>query len=370
MSLRVVLAGGGTAGHVNPLLATAHTVRARGAHVRVLGTAEGLEATLVPDDGFELVTVPKVPIPRRPSLDLVSVPTRLNAAVALAEAVIREADVVVGFGGYVAAPAYIAAKRLGVPFVVHEQNVRAGWANRLGARSASAVALTFPNTSLRARVGITRVTGMPLRHKIMKLARARQTEEGRAHTKKIGARIFGLDSAKPTLLVIGGSLGAQHLNDVLMEAAPKLKKNVQVLHVTGKGKADAVRAAAAAPNIRFSWEIAEYLHNIDQAMAASDLVLCRSGAGTVSELQALGMPAFYVPLPIGNGEQRLNAAGQVGVGGAKIVDDKYFTVSTFIHQVLPLLLDSRRLDKMGQASRALSPGDGAELLADLIEEVA
>ena len=370
MSLRVVLAGGGTAGHVNPLLATAHVLRTRGAQVKVLGTEEGLESKLVPEDGFELAIVPKVPIPRKPSTDLFSVPTRLNAAVSSAEKVITGADAVVGFGGYVAAPAYIAAKRLNIPFVVHEQNVRAGWANRLGARSAAAVALTFPNTVLRARNGVTRVTGMPLRRKIMDLARARQSEAGRAETKEIGARIFGLDAKKPTLLVTGGSLGAQHLNEVLIEAAPKIKKPVQVLHVTGHGKADEVRVAAAAPRIGFAWEIAEYVHNMDEAMAASDLVLCRSGAGTVSELQALGIPAFYVPLPIGNGEQRLNAQAQVKAGGARIVDDKFFTASTLIHEVIPLLKDKERLDQMGQASRELSPGDGAELLADLIEEVA
>ncbi|WP_249043266.1 UDP-N-acetylglucosamine--N-acetylmuramyl-(pentapeptide) pyrophosphoryl-undecaprenol N-acetylglucosamine transferase, partial [Georgenia thermotolerans] len=166
-ALRVLLAGGGTAGHVNPLLATAAALAARpgGAQVTALGTAAGLEHTLVPAAGYPLRIVPRVPLPRRPSLDLLRLPTNLAAAVRAAGEAIDAtgAQVVVGFGGYVATPAYLAARRRGVPVVVHEQNARPGLANRLGARWAAAVALTFPSTPLRAARGRTEVTGLPLR---------------------------------------------------------------------------------------------------------------------------------------------------------------------------------------------------------------
>ena len=370
MDLHVALAGGGTAGHVNPLLATAHAVRARGGRVTAIGTEQGLETTLVPADGFTLEFVPKVPVPRRPTPELLSLPTRLKGAVDRALEILEGVDVLVGFGGYVSAPAYIAAKRAGIPFIVQEQNVRPGWANKLGARNAAAVSLTFPETELRARVGITKLTGMPLRRAIMELAEQRKTAEGRLAAREVGARIFGLDPSLPTLLVTGGSLGAQHLNEVITQSSTRIRHGIQILHVTGKGKSAEVIAAAANPKVKYKWEVVEYLGNMDQAMAAADLVLCRSGAGTVSELEALGLPAFYVPLPIGNGEQKLNAAAQVHAGGALLVEDKYFTVATLEQTVIPLLVDSERLERMGEASRSVSPGDGAQLLVDLIEMVA
>lgn len=155
---RVVLAGGGSAGHVNPLLATAACLRRAGVEVTVLGTAEGLEADLVPAAGYELVTIPKVPLPRRPSGAMFSFPRRWKAAVAAARDAIAGAQAVVGFGGYVATPAYIAARKAGVPIIIHEQNARPGLANRLGARFAHTVALTFPGTPLRGQGGPSRQT--------------------------------------------------------------------------------------------------------------------------------------------------------------------------------------------------------------------
>lgn len=368
MTLRFVLAGGGTAGHVNPLLATARVLRDRGHHVEVLGTREGLEATLVPEAGYTLHTVPKVPIPRRPSTDIFTVPRRLKEATNAAAAVLANADVLIGYGGYVSAPAYFAAKKMGLPFVVQEQNVRPGWANRVGARNAAAVSLAFPQTKLQARRGKTVFTGLPLRHQIMELAKIRSNDDAALQARMEAASEFGLDSLVPTLLVTGGSLGAAHLNQVVAEGGGALAGKAQILHATGKGKSqDVLAAASAAPGL--TWVVREYLANMDQALAAADLVLCRSGAGTVAELGVLGLPAFYVPLPIGNGEQRRNAEQQVAAGGALIVEDKDFTVGTFTSQVLPLLVDPARLRQMGVANRSTSPGDGAALLADLAESV-
>ncbi len=369
MALKTVLAGGGTAGHVNPLLATAQALEERGHHVKIIGTREGLEADLVPGAGFALHTVDKVPLPRRPSKELLTVPRRLQASVGEAAAHLEGADVLVGFGGYVAAPAYLAARRLGIPVVAQEQNVRPGLANRLAARFAAAVSLAFPETKLKAVSGETVVTGMPLRRAIQELADARRTTHGQMSARTRAAARFGLDPARPVLLVTGGSLGAQHLNRVVAEAMPRVPSDVQVLHLTGRGKA-AELSQIADGNVEAQWLRQEYLMDMENALAVADLVLCRSGAGTVSELGVLGLPAFYVPLPIGNGEQKRNAAAQVQAGAALLVEDDQFDAGTFLEQVVPLLSNERDLRTMSKLMRKVTPANGAEKVADLAEGVA
>lgn len=364
--LRALLAGGGTAGHVNPLLATAAELARRpgGADITALGTAAGLEHTLVPEAGYPLRIVPRVPLPRRPSPDLLALPARLRAAVRAADAAIVEtrAEVVVGFGGYVATPAYLAARRRGVPVVVHEQNARPGLANRLGARWAAAVALTFASTPLRARRGRTVVTGLPLRPAVAALV----ADPGpRARSRAAAAHALGLDPGLPTLLVTGGSLGAQRVNEAVAAAAPALTGPAQVLHLTGRGKADAVRDAVG-PHLGPRYQVREYLGSMELAYACADLVLCRSGAGTVSELAALGLPAVYVPLPVGNGEQRLNAADVVAAGGGILVEDAALDGAWVTAHVAPLLQDPAALARMGAAAAGSGPGDGAAALADLV----
>lgn len=366
---RIVLAGGGSAGHVNPLLATATELRKRGYDTLVLGTEEGLEADLVPAKGFDLVTIPKVPLPRRPSPAIFSLPGRLRKAFQLAKAEIVSADAVVGFGGYVSVPAYLAARRLEVPVVIHEQNVRPGLANRLGARFAAVVALTFRATKLRAKRGTTKVTGLPLRAPIATLALARQDDEVRRRTREEAAATFGLDPARPILLITGGSLGALHLNEVMTEAAGSLPPDAQVLHLTGKGKDATVRTIVAARGLSDRWIVVDYSEQMEQALAAADLVVCRSGAGTVAELSALGLPAVFVPLPIGNGEQSLNATGVVEAGGAFLVDNKNFDPDTVRDLVYPTLQNKELLDRMGKAARSAMVGNGTGALTDLVEMI-
>lgn len=369
--LRAVLAGGGTAGHVNPLLATAEEVRRRplGAELTVLGTREGLEAELVPAAGLPLVPVPRVPLPRRPSPDLLRVPGRLRRAVRAAARAIEDAraEVVVGYGGYVATPAYLAARRLGVPVVIHEQNARPGLANRLGARWAAAVAVTFASTPLDAPRGRRVVTGLPLRAEIARLVAERAADA--AGRRRTGAAALGLDPDVPTLLVTGGSLGAQRLNDAMTAAGADLvAAGAQVLHLTGRGKADDVRRATADLGPRY--QVREYLAEMEHALAVADLTLCRAGAGTVSELAALGLPAVYVPLPIGNGEQRRNAADVVAAGGGLLVADADLDGAYVRREVAGLLTDAGRLAAMGAAAASAGTTAGAAMLADLVTETA
>ncbi|MDO4899599.1 glycosyltransferase [Actinomyces sp.] len=378
--LRVLLAGGGTAGHINPLLATAAALRNDAAGgdpetgILVLGTKEGLEARLVPEAGYELAHVPRVPMPRRPTGDLLLLPRRLRRAVAAAGQAITQvgADVVVGFGGFVSTPAYLAARSAGVPVVIHEQNARPGLANRLGARWAAAVALTFASTPLAASHGRTEVTGLPLRPAIAGLV-------GRLHAdadaaRREGAAALGLDPQAPTLLVTGGSLGAQHLNEVMCDCIGRLPENLQVLHLTGRNKDAPVRNALEqvgvdAPGILERYHVLEYLTAMEHAYACADGVICRSGAGTVAELTALGLPALYVPLPIGNGEQRLNAADCVAAGGGQLVSDADLGGDD-VMAFTALLTDSDRRRQAAVAAASTGVRDGAERLAALIRYVA
>ena len=371
----VVLAGGGTAGHVNPLLAVADELRARrpDAKVLVLGTTTGLEADLVPARGYELRPVPRVPLPRRPSADLLRLPGRLRAAVGAAEAAIEEigAQVVVGFGGYVSTPAYLAARRRGVPVVIHEQNARPGLANRLGARWASRAGLTFPGTPLHPAGGRGVVTGLPLRREIAELARARAADA--VGTRVGAADALGLDASLATVLVTGGSSGALSVNTAVAGAAEALlTAGAQVLHLTGKGKDGPVRDAVLRlpPHLADArrYHVREYLPEMHLALAVADLVLARSGAGTVCELAALGLPAIYVPLPFGNGEQRLNAAPLVAAGGGLLVDDADLTAAWVASHVPALLADPARLDAMAAAAASTGVRDAAARVADLIEQ--
>jgi UDP-N-acetylglucosamine--N-acetylmuramyl-(pentapeptide) pyrophosphoryl-undecaprenol N-acetylglucosamine transferase len=362
VTLSVVLAGGGTTGHVAPLLALADCLRRRDGATKIvaLGTAEGLESRLVPAAGYDLQVVPRVPLPRRPTADLLRLPGKLSTAVSAAAKAIEGADVVVGFGGYVSAPAYLAARRLGVPIVVHEANARPGVANRLGARFTTDVAVAFPGTPLRD----AEVVGLPMRQSITSLDRAAQRETARV--------ALGLDSGRPTLLVTGGSLGAQRLNDTFGESAMALlDAGVQVLHAAGEGKEVPVpESARTRPYGLPRYQVVEYIERMDLAYAACDLLVCRAGAGSVAEASAVGLPACFVPLPIGNGEQRFNAAPVVEAGGAIMVDNAGCTPEWVKATVVPLLQDDRRLTEMGRAAEAFGIRDGDERLAAIVERAA
>jgi UDP-N-acetylglucosamine--N-acetylmuramyl-(pentapeptide) pyrophosphoryl-undecaprenol N-acetylglucosamine transferase len=349
-----LLAGGGTAGHVNPLLAVADGLRARDpeATVLVLGTREGLEARLVPERGYELLFVDKVPFPRRPNGAAASFPARFRRAIAQVRAHIRErgVDVVVGFGGYASAPAYTAARRERIPHVVHEANARPGLANILGARSAAGVGIVFDGTPLRG----ARTVGMPLRREIADLDRAEAREDA--------AGRFGLDPQRPVLLVFGGSLGARRLNDALADGwSDVVAAGWQVLHATGE------RNDVADPG-HPDYRVVPYIDRMDLAFALADAIVSRAGAATVSEISALGIPAVYVPYAVGNGEQALNASGAVRAGAARLIPDAEFTAQRLRTEVVPLLTDSAALARMEAATAGVGTRHGTENVIALIDE--
>jgi UDP-N-acetylglucosamine--N-acetylmuramyl-(pentapeptide) pyrophosphoryl-undecaprenol N-acetylglucosamine transferase len=363
--MSVVLAGGGTAGHIEPAMAVADALVALDPGIRItaLGTPRGLETRLVPARGYHLELITPVPFPRRPSGDLARLPLRVRTAVRQTRAILDavQADVVVGFGGYVALPAYLAAhggvlSRHQVPVVVHEANASAGWANRIGARSASRVLGAVPEPGLKN----VEVVGVPVRESITSLDRAALRAEARAH--------FGFAEDARVLLVFGGSQGAQSLNRAVAGAAGDLAAlGISVLHAHGpKNVLDLREPAAGDP----PYVAVPYLDRMDLAYAAADLAICRSGAMTVAEVTAVGLPAVYVPLPIGNGEQRLNALPVVGAGGGMLVLDADLT-PTFVAETGRVLLgDSDELSTMTTAAALAGHPDAARRVAEVALQVA
>ena len=351
---RYLLAGGGTAGHVNPLLAVADRIREResGAVVLVLGTSEGLESRLVPARGYELLVVDRLPFPRRPNAAALAFPSRFWKLVGAVGKLIdtHHIDIVVGFGGYVSAPAYLAARRHGIPIVVHEANARPGIANRLGSALTKHVGVAFRGTRLRG----SRLVGMPLRREIERLDR---------HAVRAEAQeFFALEPTKMTLLVTGGSQGARSVNETIAAGAVSiLGADWQILHIAGE------RSALSDTGFQ-DYHVLSYCDRMELAFAAADLVVARAGAATVSEVTALGLPAVYVPLPIGNGEQRLNARDVVAVGGAQIVENAQFTPAWIGDVLVPLLQDRAALADMAARAASIAVRDGADRTVDLIRD--
>jgi UDP-N-acetylglucosamine--N-acetylmuramyl-(pentapeptide) pyrophosphoryl-undecaprenol N-acetylglucosamine transferase len=360
--MRVLLAGGGTAGHTSPLLATAAALLREDPTIEItcLGTREGLEARLVPEAGLPLEFVPRMPLPRKPGKAMLQFPGKMRAQRRAALEIIDrvQPDVVVGFGGYVSVPAYLAARARRIPIVVHEGNALPGIANRLGARLTPHVAVSFPDTPLTAkRRQPALYTGLPIRRMISTLDRAALRAEGRA--------AFGLDAERPTLLVTGGSQGAQRINAAVRGASGALGgAGVQVLHVIGP-KNELTVEPQGAPYV-----VANYVDRMDLALAAADAVLCRCGSNTVTETSGVGLPAVYVPLPIGNGEQALNAAPVVEAGGGLLVKDADLDAAWIAANLVPLLSDPARLAAMGAAAADVIPLDADDKLAALILEAA
>jgi UDP-N-acetylglucosamine--N-acetylmuramyl-(pentapeptide) pyrophosphoryl-undecaprenol N-acetylglucosamine transferase len=356
--MSVMLAGGGTAGHIEPALALADALRRIDQRIAItcLGTERGLETRLIPNRGYDLALIPAVPLPRGVTPALLSVPGRLAGAVRAAAAALDQCDaeVLVGFGGYVATPAYLAAKRRGVPIVVHEANSRPGLANRLGARLTRHVFTGQPATRLAHATCI----GIPIRREIAGLNRLALSDKARVH--------FGLRPDLPVLLVTGGSQGARSLNQAVLGAAGWLRDAaVQVLHIVGpRAGVEAVPPSPDAPYITVP-----YVDRMDLAYAAADFALVRGGAMTCAELTAVGLPAVYVPLPHGNGEQRLNAAPIEQGGGGLIVADAELSPAWIRDMLLPVLLDPELVAAMSAAAAELGRGDADRRLAAAVLRV-
>ncbi len=357
--MNIVLAGGGTAGHTSPLIATAQQLQrlAPESSLLCIGTPRGLETRVIPEAGLELALIPPVPLPRRLTPELAAVPGRLRGAVREAARLLQrhKAEVVVGFGGYVSLPVYLAARRARLPIVLHEQNAVPGLANRVAARFSRYVAVSFPDTRLPS----ARYLGLPVRDAIATLDRAAARPAARAG--------FGITNDLPVLLVSGGSQGARSINTALAGAVDALlAAGINVVHVLGAGnftddhvqRGDDLTGAVYLP--------LPYVDAMEQAYAAADLMVGRSGAGTVMETAMVGLPTVFVPLPHGNGEQARNARFLVEADAALLVADSDLSPDLLAATVIGLVRQPGRLATMSSTCRELVPSGAAEALAELV----
>jgi UDP-N-acetylglucosamine--N-acetylmuramyl-(pentapeptide) pyrophosphoryl-undecaprenol N-acetylglucosamine transferase len=358
----VVLAGGGTGGHIYPLLAFADALRRHYPEVRIttLGSPKGMENELIPPAGYDLRVIPAFQLPRSINLNLLRTPDRMYKSSHAAGKILDEvqADVVVGFGGYVSVPAYLAAWRRELPIVIHEVNVPPGVANRMGMKFTKNVAVGFPHQPMQAEsLRNARVVGVPLRTSIARMDRPALRPQALAY--------FGLRPDLPVLFVSGGSSGARSINLAVAGAAKKLSHaGIQVLHVQG-GRNDPFDIPADLP---VPYVVVPYLSDMQLGYAAADLMLCRGGAITVAETTAIGMPAVYVPYPFSNQEQKRNASPVVESGGGLLVDDSEVTAEWIERTIIPLARDPQRLYQMGAAAAGYGRRDGDEALLDFVCE--
>ncbi|HWB72009.1 MAG TPA: undecaprenyldiphospho-muramoylpentapeptide beta-N-acetylglucosaminyltransferase [Egibacteraceae bacterium] len=367
----VLLAGGGTGGHVFPSLAVAEALRAARPDLRVefVGTSRGLESQLVPQAGWTLHTVGALPLARRLSPATLRLPVVVLSAARAVGELIRTRGVVAGcgLGGYVSVPLALAARRAHIPLVLHEQNAVPGLANRLAARWAHTVAVSFPDSAQRfPRPDRVVVTGNPVRPGLAGVDRAALRAEALA--------AFDLDPDRSTLLVFGGSQGARRLNEAVVAGAAlwAAPERLQILHATGRGAHAAVTAAwqaalaspgRAVPVVRCQ----DFIARMDLAYAAADVVVCRAGASSIAELTVLGLPSVLVPYPHATADhQSANARALAAAGGALVVTDADLDAAALVDACEPLLLQPARRAEVAAAAGAFGRPDAAAAVADLV----
>lgn len=326
MALRVILAGGGTAGHIEPALAVATELKRINPEIvcEFLGTISGLENALVPGRGFPLKVIPKVALPRELSFSVLLWPFRLFGSIVRCARIIRGADVVIGFGGYVSASAYLAAVVQRVPIVIHEANAKPGWANRLGRHFARVVCVNFE--SVKAQWPHSRLTGMPLRKDIVALSAL--SADGVREIRERKAQEWGFNPDRPIVAVFGGSTGSERINDAVAQylislnliTSDKRMDNSQQPQI-----AHAVGLHNTLPINRTGYFATHYFHDIADVYAAADLLICRSGAVTCAELAVVNRYAVLIPLPVGNGEQEANADELMARNSATMVRNALFS---------------------------------------------
>ncbi|HEX6844188.1 MAG TPA: undecaprenyldiphospho-muramoylpentapeptide beta-N-acetylglucosaminyltransferase [Actinomycetota bacterium] len=363
--MRIAIAGGGTAGHVFPALAIADALRDRGHDVTFVGSGDGQEATLVPDAGYPFVSVHAVSAQQRLSLRSAKALTLALRAARTIRPLVRSMDVVVGVGGFASAPAVLAARWTRRPLVLVDQNSVPGAVNRIGARWARVVATTFDATAARLPAGVrVERTGNPIRPAIAAVTR------DRAALRAAAQEAFGLAAERTTALVVGGSLGARHLDETVAAAMPLLRDrgDLQLLVSTGPAH-EPIVAQAVDPNAPLRVRVLPFIERMDLALAIADLAVSRAGA-SVAELAACGLPAVLVPYPYATENHQEGNAREVEAAGAAIVVlDRDLSPSGLATCILDLMDAPERRARMSEAALAWARPDAARRIADLVEEV-
>jgi len=347
------MAGGGTGGHVIPLLAVARELRQRGHDVFFVGTNRGMEARLVPAEGFELKTISIGGLNRVGWRQKLATIARLPAATARSIGLTRGVAGVFSIGGYAAGPAVAAALLRRIPVVVMEPNAFPGFTNRIIGRLVDRALIAFDETASHFPKGRTELTGLPVREEFFHLPRKKR-------------------SAILDLLITGGSQGSRTLNNAARQSWPLFRESglaVRIVHQTGEAQFESLRQEFAATGL--NGQVAPFISSMPAAFAEADLVVCRSGAGAVSELAAAGKPSVLTPFPFAaDDHQTRNAEAMTRAGAARMVRDSEMNGEKLFHLVAELAGSAEELEKMGDAARRMARPGAARRAAEILEEVA
>lgn len=361
-TLQVLIMAGGTGGHVFPALAVADELRTRGAQINWLGTARGIETRLVPAANIPLHFISVEGVRGRGVSGLLKAPFLILYALLQSLRIIRriKPDVVIGFGGFASGPGGLAAALTRTPLVIHEQNAVAGTTNRLLAKIANRVVAAFPNAFIGRSEQEVKVVGNPVRQQIQQLGAATSRYQARA------------DQQTPLrLLVLGGSLGAKAINELVPETMSHLPVNLrpQVWHQTGKNHAEATLALYMQHQVNA--KVDAFIDDMAAAYAWADVVICRAGALTVSELMMAGVAAILIPLPSAiDDHQTFNAKNLSDAGAGIALVQKDLTAAKLAALLLTELADRDHLRSMAESAQQLAKPDSARDVADICEEVA
>jgi UDP-N-acetylglucosamine--N-acetylmuramyl-(pentapeptide) pyrophosphoryl-undecaprenol N-acetylglucosamine transferase len=365
--VRIVIAGGGTAGHIVPSIAVADRLRESGASVEFVGSPDGQEASIVPAAGYRFHAVAASPFRREISVRSAGAPFVALRSVAASRPIVRAASGVLGMGGYASIGAVVAARSVRVPTVLHEQNAIPGLANRLLARLTTAMALTFEDSRTRFPRSLRmEVTGLPLRRQIREVAVRRDELAAEAFAT------WDLDPERATVLVTGGSQGALHIDETVAEAIPLLagRSDLQLVVLTGAAH-EAIVAIAAHREMELIVRTEPFLERMELALSVADLAIARAGANTIHELAACSIPAILVPYPHAtDAHQEANAGELVRAGAADVYRDRDLTPDGLARRILSLVGDRERRTVMAKAGAAWAKPDADERVAELVRDVA
>ena len=365
--MKVVIAGGGTAGHVFPALALADRLKAQGAAVTFVGSAAGPEAGFVPQAGYPFQALRVASAQTRLSLGAVKALWFALAGARAIRPLIAQSDVVVGIGGYASAPALLAARRTKTPVVLIELNSVPGMVNRIASRWASAVAVVFSDTAERLHRGVrVERTGNPVRVAIVRVPANRERLAAEAR------ELFGLATDRRTVVVFGGSLGALHLDQIIAGVIPLLRDrtDLQLLVATGSAHVDVVRAALADAG-DLPVRVFGFIDRMDLALAVADLAVTRAGSGHIAELAVCGVPAIFVPYPHATeNHQEANARELERSGAATVLLDPGLSSEALAEAILVLMDDDVARAAMARAIQAWGKPDAVDRLAALVAQVA
>lgn len=369
MYMKVLLAGGGTAGHINPALAIAGYIKKKRPETEFLfiGNRDGMEQRLVPQAGFEIKSITisgfKRSFSPKSMVENVKTVTRTFTSSHEAKKIISEfkPDICIGTGGYVSGPVIRTASKMGIPCIIHEQNAYPGVTNKMLAKSVEKVMLAVPDAKKYFEKADFVVTGNPVRGDIL----TADKEESRTELK--------LDE-RPMILSFGGSLGARKINEAAADIIARSGKDGRYQHIHAYGKygdwfPDLVKEKGTDISQCDNLDIRPYIDNMPTCMAAADLVICRAGAITLSEIQAMGKPAILIPSPnVAENHQYHNAMALVNAGAAEIIEESELSGEALMKTVDKMLLNPEKLKAISENSRKMAITDANERIYSVVKK--